>query len=84
MEESITYVEAVARVGEELCERYDALIAEQPSSYMDLAMRTVRMEIVLEDKMSHSKAIAVMFRKDVDDVFKNVTDVLHGLVGGKE
>lgn len=42
------------------------------------------MEIVLEDKMSHSKAIAVMFRKDVDDVFKNVTDVLHGLVGGKE
>lgn len=81
MEESITYEEAVSRVGEAIFERYSALIAERPSSYMELAVRTARMEVVLEDKMSHSKAVAVMFRKDVDDVFKDVTDVLKGMIG---
>lgn len=84
LEESITYEEAVARVGGALFERYEELIAEQPSSYMDLSMRTVRMKHVLDDKMSHSKAIAVMFRKVVDDVFSDVTDVIIGLDGDAE
>lgn len=84
MEEPITYEEAVARVADDLAKRFNAVTSLPRRNVQDGVLAAMQMERIVADKKSYSEAVAVVFGKDADDVYGDVTDDLKEKTGDGE